>query len=229
MSKPSGKSDRQGGLERKLAAYAMAGGALVASTAGDATAGIVVETIDQTIGTGQASSYTVSNQDGSIGVVTFSINSTYPPAELDVTQGVIFTEYVGDSSGNPVALPVGYVVGDTLAGGDGYYKSTAAMAQYGTTGSPTGNFAGLTNAYLGVSFYDFDNNVTDYGYVTLSVTGTTGSSPSVTATIENFVYDDSGNPVTIGAVPEPASLTMLAMGATGVGAFLAWRKRRATA
>jgi hypothetical protein len=228
MSLSTRERRRQGGLDRKLAAYAMAGGALVAATASDAAAGIVIEPINQTIGTGLSqTSLTVTA--GSSDVVNFTASlSSGPSADLSVSSyggSGYLVEFLGNE--NPAPLVAGDVVGPGP-----YYNNafaTKTMASYNT--SATGNFANLSNAYLGVFFTDPNiPTQTDYGYIGVSVSGvTSATSPSVTATFGNFVYDNSGNPITIASVPEPGSLSMLAMGAAGVGAFLAWRKKRASA
>jgi hypothetical protein len=70
--------------------------------------------------------------------------------------------------------------------------------------------------YMGLQF-DIEPSSTDYGYAQL--TWDSGD-PGVTIAV---TYDDSGAPVTIPSVPEPATLGVLAMGAAGV---LAVRRRR---
>ena len=139
MSLSTRERRRQGGLDRKLAAYAMAGGALVAATAGDAAAGIVIEPINQSIGT-NLSQTSLTVTAGSNDVVTFGASS----ASLDVTS-YPGSAYVVTGSGTVEPLVAGDVVGPSS--NYNLVSATKTMATYGTTA--TGNFANLSKRLPG--------------------------------------------------------------------------------
>ena len=50
-------------------------------------------------------------------------------------------------------------------------------------------------------------------------------SPTISATVKDWAYEDSGGPIHAGAIPEPGTLGMLALGAAGLAV---WRRRRAS-
>ena len=74
--------------------------------------------------------------------------------------------------------------------------------------------AGETGGYLGLEFLNETTGTTDYGWVQINTTGTTG----FPATITGFAYDDSGAAILAGAVPEPGTNVALTFGALALGA-----------
>jgi PEP-CTERM motif len=228
VPKTSDRSNRRGNLEHKLAAYALAGGAVVAATAGEAKAGLITTDVNQTIGTGAGQNTTYDLTIGGTTILEFSTSSdAVSYAQILVTP----------SSTSSIVAPVNDIYATNLAagamvsasssfGGNNQLKILSTYFSMG--GQNNGNFANVSSGYLGFSFADPTvASQTDYGYVALSNSfGTTA--PSATLTIDSFTYDNTGAAVIVGttAVPEPASLTMLAMGAAGVGVYLARRRKK---
>ena len=228
MPKTSDRSNRLGNLEHKLAAYALAGGAVVAATAGEAKAGLVTTNVNQTIGTGAGQNTTYDLKIGGTTILDFSASS----------DGVSYAQIlVTPSSTSAIVAPPGDTFATNLAAGamvsasssfGGQGRSKVLSTYFSMGGQNNGNFANVSSGYLGFSFADptFPSQ-TDYGYVALSNSfGTTA--PSATLTIDSFTYDNKGAAVIVGttAAPEPGSLTMLAMGAAGVGVYLARRRKK---
>ena len=87
---------------------------------------------------------------------------------------------------------------------------------YGNNGEPLQ----LGANYIGFSFVN--GATTDYGWanLVLNCSSTTGF------TIQDAYYENTGAAITVGAVPEPSSIALLALGATGLAA---WRQRKKTA
>jgi len=149
--------------------------------------------------------------------------------------------YVGTATDNPTPLNAGAVVGpgSTFQTGTGTLQSTDPLA--GPPGGlqqgpwPTAFFKTANGfAYLGVEF-NIDGAL-HYGWVHLSActpdffTDCAGGSDPSSITIDSFAYESAANtPITIPgtATPEPSFLPLLALGAAGIGAFRARRKKAA--
>ncbi len=90
-----------------------------------------------------------------------------------------------------------------------------------TNGSPyltTGTFI------LGFQFFNDATGATNYGYLRMSTTASTG----FPATVQGWSYDNTGAPITV-AVPEPAATALLGAAALVLGAFGVRQWRRQTA
>ena len=80
-----------------------------------------------------------------------------------------------------------------------------------------GQWNALGSDFLGLSFQD--GSQTDYGWAEITV------NPDYTVTLDAVAYDDSGNAILAGDVPassstpEPNSLLLMALGATGLAAY----------
>ncbi len=84
--------------------------------------------------------------------------------------------------------------------------------------------AGETGGYLGLEFLNETTGATDYGWLRLNTTGTTG----FPATITGYAYENTGAAIFAGAVPEPGTNAALALGALSLGAagVRRWRQSK---
>lgn len=94
----------------------------------------------------------------------------------------------------------------------GSYPMSFPVSSSGTAG----NFTGRNNVYLGLKVTD--NGTDYYGWVEISVSGF-----AHLITLHSWAYDDEGNDIQAGAIPEPGHIGLLAAGAAGL---LAWRRKR---
>jgi len=89
----------------------------------------------------------------------------------------------------------------------------------------------FSNKYLLFTFIDSSNgNQLEFGWVGMSAaTITPGVSANMSVTLTGWAYQDDGNPIASGAIPEPASAGLAMGGALVLGAagLRQWRKRKA--
>jgi len=86
---------------------------------------------------------------------------------------------------------------------------------------------GYDHLYMGFVFEDSTSgNALRYGWAELGLTIGANLGPDVT--IYRYAYDPTGTPIAMGAVPEPSSVSLLALGALAFGArgVRAWRRNR---
>ena len=203
-------------LDLRLAAYAAAGAALAAPAMSPGAKAAVVYS----------------------GPVSIAVPNTF---------GGIYLDLVTDaSSTSPIS---GYDVNPYGSGGLSFYlpSGSGGVTQDGTnltvlssfdyigplstflTGIPAdpGFRAGETSGYLGLEFLNETTGATDYGWVRINTTGTTG----FPATITGFAYDNTGAAIFAGAVPEPGTSAALTFGALALGAagVRRWKQGRQVA
>jgi hypothetical protein len=157
--------------------------------------------------------------------IDFEQNGTAPLSiNYDSTNGLTlqkqrnesFPEYVASSTGIAAAVPFGEVID-----GSSTYSS-ALPAELNNGDGSTGQFVQMVPPqvqYIGVEFSpSADVLATDYGWIGFEVTD--GSSlANLSGTVTGFAYDDSGVGIAAGAIPEPSSLMLLALGAVGLARY----------
>lgn len=104
--------------------------------------------------------------------------------------------------------------GSVIDGGSIYYNFEAGSSTH--VGTAPQQFASGTEGYFGFRLIDDNSNGPYYGWVRVVFSNTGG-----TGTIVDWAYDNTGSPMTVGAVPEPQAFALL-----GLGCGLAVLKRR---
>lgn len=216
--------------------------AIASGTSAYATIINVATPADFTVAPGVAN--TTANWDvNGDGIFDFTFNYRYPntpnptgviwQANMNPAVGTQATNTVAGYSGPFIryaqALPSGFSIGSTLAGGNSWsttatqvtlgsrYRSNGTLNYYGgftTTVAPG------TPAFAGFRFNS--GGQTFYGWIQLSVGP--GSIDFISAAYENV----AGQTILAGAaaVPEPGSLALLALGAAGAAGVVINKRRR---
>jgi len=226
-------------LERRLATYAIAGGAVfVAAEPADAA---VIYSGVQNIFIGPDTSPLVDLDLNGDSVVDYQFQNhfivdgfnggflgTFPKDErvLDLILGGS-NQAVDNGFGSPAALPPG-----TTIDGSQSFNSTNPGTMAGVyvdekKSGPNGTFGdwtGASNLFLGLRF----NIGTDthYGWARLSVSDGDDINTDPTATLHDWAYESAADTAIVTPVPEPSALMLLASGAAGLGAYRAWRRKR---
>jgi len=155
-----------------------------------------------------------------------SSNYGQKPAAYGLT-GSNATGSVAFNSVGPFKYTPEFRSGDTI-GAQLTFGSSGDLNNFASE-TPAGQWQVGDRGFLGLEIVV--NGQTDYGWADVSLNngGTPPSrhsnpdDPTGQFTLYGYAYDDSGLPITAGAIPEPSSLALLAVGAAGVAAL---RRRR---
>jgi hypothetical protein len=211
----------------KFAAYATAGAAAAIGGANAANADITYVDIadtpvqDTALG-GGAVGVNLLFGDGA----SFNLALAHGVGTTDLATGYAFT--IGNGFASPGASVAGFAAGSfnyvsNLASGTPVNTLTSFLggAVAGTmaynAGFTSSQFLAAGTGFIGVRF-----NTNAYGWVRVTMNG----SPLNSFTILDYAWADPGESINVGqttAIPEPGTLSALAMGAAAVGA---WRRRR---
>jgi len=178
----------------------------------DLGAGVTLDTDGETFnidfdGGGAEFSILFNTYTNVVGILAQSANASWRGDASLTTWG----------SGGVSALNNGDEVNAGTKWGQKTNANTGNLAMYYSSAWYGGYFRGTTNKYLGVKFNIGTDTV--YGWIQVQVPDADASKAIITGYAYN---DDDGGSITAGAIPEPGSLALLALGAAGLAA---WRKK----
>ncbi|MDB6076593.1 MAG: hypothetical protein JWO82_340 [Akkermansiaceae bacterium] len=188
--------------------------ALVLALTSAASHGAIVYSGLQNIAVSNSFTSTVVDIDG------LSQSSTQTPGwDVEMFFG---GEAVGNSANfQPVRQTVAFDApilrldpGSVVDGGLIYYNLEAGSSTH--VGTAPQQFTSGVEGYFGFRLIDDNSNGPYYGWVRVVFSNTGGS-----GTIVDWAYDNTGSPITVGAVPEPQAVALL-----GLGCGLVALKRR---
>jgi len=201
-------------VEKRLLSYALVAGAGIVAGSQPANAAIIYVDIPNVV-LGPTDSY-VLNIGGSGGGSFIFDNNAFTSSGSLYGQAVVFGAQTGDAivtAGGyyPFAF---YMSTSMYVGGSWSFEGTALLGAYEEFyGGLVGSFPGVGPKMVGVKFIDGLN--TYYGWIRVSVTFTPGV--GFTTDIYDYAYNTTpGQAFHIFPIPEPGTLGLLALGATGL-------------
>ena len=204
------------GLEKRLLAYTIAAGAGLMVSSQPATAGIVVKDVNTPIPF-------VLDVDGD-GTDDFDINVFFSGTAtliLSMNAEAASNAIVATSTA-PFAYASKLATTNSVTASQ-TFGSIARLAKVTSGGTTFGNFANVTNAFVGLRFKI--SGITHFGFARFDVSTSPGTPPTITGTLTGFGYETkAGVSAHVEPVPEPGTLGLLALGAVGLAA---WRRRKA--
>jgi PEP-CTERM motif-containing protein len=103
---------------------------------------------------------------------------------------------------------------------DQFYNYTTHVK----TGPMSGGWSSGGKGYIGFSFVDANGHL-DYGWMQLQLSLGNFTSQTSAATVIDWAYDNTGNPIATGQVPEPGPMALALLGGGALG-LLIWRQIR---
>jgi hypothetical protein len=161
--------------------------------------------------------------DGGVTVLTFTGIDTAGlqsivtmPKIGGASTSAVFSTTGADNFRYVAPVADGVEVSTSLSAPDSGFSSTTDDLAYLMTSESNGGFY---NATKYIAFYFDNNNVHNYGWALVAGLDSTQGS------IIGWAYEDTGSPISVGAVPEPSTYALC-----GIGAFaLIGHRRRRTA
>jgi MYXO-CTERM domain-containing protein len=196
-------------LDRKLIAYAAATAAGMTAAAQTAEADIVVtQPTPVPFGSGATININFDEQ----GAEEYKLGHVTGPNRVSLlkdTNALSTNAYVVTPANiQPAALPAGFIIGPAAT------YSTTYDADLANQGTGAGNFT-IDNVtgnpqYVGVKFQTTTGGPTYFGWIGVDITNAT----DLTGQITSYAYENTPDTaIAAGAVPEPAGLALLALGA----------------
>jgi hypothetical protein len=231
---PSDRDARARLRKRRLAGYALAAGAVVAGEQ-SARADVIYSGVrDEVLTFAPGSSLNLSLADTASQAsrtvdfvfTNFAFSNSRSLGMYGKNNGSPHNGEVADASGNIAGLSAGDHIDPaqkfTTQAATGPNGQTGYFIQHlvsSYNGTAYGNFIGAHGAFLGLRFQIPADNSTHFGWARVSV------DDDLTMTLVDWAYESTpGVGILAGAVPEPASLGLLALGAAGVIALRRGRK-----
>ena len=157
--------------------------------------------------------------------VNANINGVSTTGQVSVNSANSHIYFATDGTGNDF---VRFTVSDSVGPSANWDTGSGQLINFNSTigdfvlGSAAENFLQSGDNYIGFRFWDEDSDDQHYGWANLNLDLVTR-----TMSITEWAWDDTADTaIGVADVPEPSSLALLAMGAGGLFAYRARRKKR---